>query len=107
MRKIDKAITDAIANRQNLKKSNTEVEANEKLISVFLHDNNIFNELRGGREIEINLCGWNTPTTRRRLNEILNLYGFSICQSCFNVIVTDNKGTKHTISENGFYKFEV
>lgn len=41
---------------------------------VRLHDNAILSRSPAG-VVEINLCGWNTKTTRTRINEILQVVG--------------------------------
>lgn len=57
-------------------------ESKDYLVSVFLHDNLIYEERRKGtgeKETRFSLCGWNTPTTRSRLHAL----GVSVSQKKF------------------------
>lgn len=57
----EKAVRALIAGH-NFKQSNTQVKDN----SMYLFGNMI--ATKEGRELKISLCGWNTLTTRERLN---------------------------------------
>ena len=89
MRKIERQMQSAICNLGNgesWRKSNTRVEKNDEGdTSIYLHNNRIaFVEGVGG-DITLSSCGWETPTTKSRLNAILDtfLHGASIFQKDF------------------------
>ena len=87
MRKIEQQMLDAIRERKDWKSSNTEVtavyfrhgERNIERVNVYLHGNpiaQITHDL-----VTICDCGWQTPTTKSRLNAILHyLCGAGIYQ---------------------------
>lgn len=66
MRKITKQIKEAFENKQSKTVGNTSTNGQ----AVYLHGNKIIE--RRGKHIFATLAGWNTPTTRERLNGILN-----------------------------------
>ena len=68
MRKIEEQMLEAIRKNRNFKCRNTEVKSKNGFSKVYLHGNHIATYCR--RFIDFNLCGWNTPTTRSRLNAI-------------------------------------
>jgi len=88
MRKITKETTNAFNNNLYFKKSNTEVRilALENGIpchvGLFLHGNMIAEKHTNKRvsKLRISTCGWNTNTTKERLNA---LEGVSITQKNF------------------------
>lgn len=75
MKKIDILTRDAFNSNTPVRLSNTEVRTDEHYTKLFLHGNLIAcKELESGL-IRCNMCGWNTPTTRTRLNAIgANVY---------------------------------
>ena len=102
MRKITKESSEAFVNFKPYKKSNTEVdyyynyrdrvELPVRYASFSLHGNCIAEIYQDGKEImltdnyddfvggkkrvKIDLCGWHTPTTRERINGILDALGY-------------------------------
>ena len=97
MKKITKESSEAFVNFEQYKKSNTEVSSyevyesdllcsQEKTSRFYLHGNRIAvlykREVREAYEtkeefsINIDLCGWHTPTTRERINGILDALGY-------------------------------
>lgn len=66
MRKVTQQIKDAFDARQERRIGNTYTDGQ----SVWLHDNMIVD--RRGSDIYASLAGWNTPTTRERVNGITN-----------------------------------
>ncbi len=88
MRKIEREMQQAICNLSNgqtWRKSNTEVAKNsEGDTSVYLHGNRIAFVSQFG-DITLSSCGWDTPTTKSRLNAILDtfLHGFHVWQRNF------------------------
>ena len=73
MRKIEKQMNFAISNKGNWRKDNTEVEFNESTncSNVFLHGHNIATYDHATASIKISSCGWESVTTKSRLNAIL------------------------------------
>ena len=69
MRKITKEIANALFARQDVNKGNTATINGE----VFLHGNKIAKIEDGA--LLMTLAGWNTPTTRERLNGIADVFG--------------------------------
>ena len=74
MRKITEQAIDAFLKGKNFKSGNTEVDSKHGGVEYFLHGNLIAFKSNG--IIEVSLAGWNTPTTRERLNGIpgVNIY---------------------------------
>lgn len=62
MRQVTKEAVEALENGHRYFRSNTFVNGD----SLFLHGNEIVRKVEGG--YEITLAGWNTTTTRERLN---------------------------------------
>ena len=66
MRKITEQLVKAFSENRRFKSGNDEVTTSGTNVHLWLHGNNI---ARNGPDgLEINLCGWNTMTTRDRLN---------------------------------------
>tara|TARA_R110000822_G_scaffold777_2_gene3452 strand:+ start:363 stop:845 length:483 start_codon:yes stop_codon:yes gene_type:complete len=98
MRKITKESSKAFVNFEQFKKSNTEVKITsspknllhlyrppypDEIAKFYLHGNCIAEVTRktlpecfGSKSTEIDLCGWHTPTTRERINGILDALGY-------------------------------
>ena len=77
----------AISNKGDWSLSNTRVEFNESTncSHVFLHGHMIAAYDHNLKAIKISSCGWETPTTKSRLNAILQEVktGFSVFQKQF------------------------
>ena len=69
MRKITEQAIDAFMNHRRFKKKNTEVYKGEFTTLLILFGNTIAIKYDDG-SIEITTCGWNSATTRERLNGI-------------------------------------
>ena len=107
MRKITKESSEAFVNFEQYKKSNTEVaikygySPSDEIARFYLHGNCIAEitrstlpECRGFlSSIEIDLCGWHTPTTRERINGILEAlgYDFRIAQRNHEQVLVRNR----------------
>ena len=79
MRKIEGQMIDAIHDRRDWKLSNTEVQCTEDRIYVRLHGSTV--AIVTPTHVDISDCGWQTPTTKSRLNAILReLCGAGIYQ---------------------------
>ena len=87
MRKIERQMNFAISNKGNWSLSNTQVEYNEftNCSNVFLHGHNIATVDHATKSVKLSSCGWETPTTKSRLNAILQEVktGFSVFQKQF------------------------
>ena len=88
MRKITKQAAEAFSNHRNFSKDNTKVTTDGGYVRLFLFGNNIarLNTRTGQREITT--CGWNTITTKQRLN---GLPGVSIHSEDGSVILNNRK----------------
>ena len=92
MRKIEQQMSRAIANRTDWSSSNTRVEFNDSTncSSVFLHGHQIATFDHNLKAVKISSCGWQTVTTKSRLNAILSevKYGCSVLQKQWNWYVS-------------------
>lgn len=91
MRKIESAMISAIKAKQDFKQANTEVIACTNVSDVYLHGNLIARI--GETWIQIFDGGWQTNTTKSRLNAILSAFGMpgeGIFQKNFNWFVNYN-----------------
>ena len=72
MRKIEKAMCAAVKERRNWQSGNTRVEVKDggNLVKVYLWDNLIYTECLENGVKRFTLAGWNTNTTRSRLNAL-------------------------------------
>jgi len=85
MRKIEQQMQTAIRNRMNWSKSNTSVEVDsEGYTDVRLHGNRIA-QINPHGDITLSSCGWDTPTTKSRLNAVVDCFvsGCGIFQKDF------------------------
>ena len=67
MRKITQQAVNAFKQSKNFKSGATEVHQRIGGTELVLHGHIIARNI-DGEGLSINLCGWNTPTTRERLN---------------------------------------
>ncbi len=91
MRKIERQMQAAIATRTDWRKSNTSVDVDsEGYTTVRLHGNRIA-EIEPNGDIILSSCGWSTPTTKSRLNAVLDVFlsGCGIFQKDFTWYVGD------------------
>ena len=92
MRQIEKQMNFALSNKGNWSKSNTQVEYNESTncSTVKLHGNSIATFDHNLKAVKLSSCGWDTPTTKSRLNAILQEVkpGCGIFQKQFNWFVS-------------------
>ena len=74
MRKIEKQMNFAISNKGNWAGSNTSVSYNESTncSSIFLHGHQIATFDHNLRAVKLSSCGYETNTTKSRLNAILD-----------------------------------
>ena len=104
MRKIEEQMNEAVANSKNWQSANTSVtycpESEES--KVYLHGNHIATV--GDNFLQIFDGGWQSNTTKSRLNALINRFCNSVSdgvfQSKFQWYITDNNVTKDFI--NGY-----
>lgn len=72
MRKIENEMLYAVRSRKNWHSGNTEVRISDggNWCKVYLHGNLIYTHCLESGERKFTLAGWNTPTTRSRLNAL-------------------------------------
>jgi hypothetical protein len=75
MRQITKEAASAFGNNREFSKSNTQVKVDERSTRLRLHGNLIAEKI--GNELFIDSCGYETATTKERLN---GLWGVHIIQ---------------------------
>ena len=98
MRQIEKQMNFALSNKANWSKSNTRVEynSNTNCSSVYLHGHQIATLDHHSNALKLSSCGYQTNTTKSRLNAILDEvdYGCKVFQKNFNWFVSYNEDTK-------------
>ena len=84
----------AISNKGNWSSSNTQVSFNDSTncSSVFLHGHNIATVDHSTNAVKVSSCGWQTVTTKSRLNAILSevKYGCRVAQVNWKWFVSFN-----------------
>ena len=75
MRQIEQQMCIAIRSNKYFKRGNTEVLVTDNGAEVFLHGNRIAWYHRPTHCLSVTLCGWNTPTTKSRINALLESFG--------------------------------
>ena len=75
MRKIERLMNDAISESKDWKSANTQVVTEDGISTVFLHNNKIA-EIGEGF-IKLFDGGWQSNTTKSRLNAILSEHGIA------------------------------
>ena len=97
MRKIERRMNFAISNKSNWSSSNTQVSYNENTncSSVYLHGHQIATVDHNTQAVKLSSCGWQTVTTKSRLNAILQevKYGCSVFQKQFDWYLSTNNQT--------------
>ena len=97
MRLIEKQMNFALSNRSNWSKSNTQVVYNESTncSSVYLHGHQIATLDHNTQALKLSSCGYETNTTKSRLNAILDEidYGCKVFQKNFDWFVSYNNQT--------------
>ena len=92
MRVIERQMIQAIIQRKNFKKANTEVIKDGDFMYIYLHDNLIakygLNDNWG--QLFISHCNWLTNTTKSRLNALLDefSYGMRVFQKNYEWFVS-------------------
>ena len=91
MRKIEREMQNAIRNRQDWQKANTSVDFDQEgFMTVRLHGNRIC-EMTPSGDLTLSSAGWQTVTTKSRLNAILDcfLHKCGIHQKNFEWFIDD------------------
>jgi hypothetical protein len=107
MRKIEMLMNTAIKNNTDWHMSNTRVDNNEGVSTVYLHNNKIA-EI-GDEFVRIFDGGWQSNTTKSRLNAIINEFcnGFTdgVFQKNFEWFIMDNKVIHDFVNGYEFAEF--
>jgi len=97
MRKIERQMNFAISNKGNWAGSNTSVSYNENTncSSVYLHGHQIATFDHNLKAVKLSSCGWQTNTTKSRLNAILDevKWGCKVFQKNWDWFVNYNDQT--------------
>jgi len=98
MRKLEKQMNFALSNKGNWAGSNTTVSYNDSsnCSSVYLHGHQIATLDHNTNAIKLSSCGYETVTTKSRLNAILEevKYGCKVFQKNWNWFVSYNGQTQ-------------
>jgi hypothetical protein len=107
MRKIEEQMNNAIANSKNWSSGNTQVTNENGLSYVYLHGNHI--ATLGDDFVKIFDGGWQSNTTKSRLNAIINRFcnGFTdgVFQKNFEWFIMDNKVIHSFVNGYEFAEF--
>ena len=99
MRKIERQMNFAISNKADWSSSNTRVEYNNNsnCSSVYLHGHQIATLDHNTNALKLDSCGYETVTTKSRLNAILEevKYGCKVFQRKFEWFVSYNGQTRN------------
>ena len=99
MRKLEKQMNFALSNKANWAGSNTTVSYNDSTncSSVYLHGHQIATLDHNTNALKLDSCGYETVTTKSRLNAILEevKYGCKVFQKNFNWFVSYNGQTRN------------
>ena len=109
MRQITKQATSALRDGHTFKLANTAVTSFDGRHCMFLHGHIIAARRHDVPAISLSLCGWNTPTTRERLNGIAQAYGLPVrfCQRNHAAWVREiDTGREYEIDPSDVLTFE-
>ena len=98
MRKIEREMNFAVSNKANWTKSNTQVcyNDNTNCSSIYLHGHQIATVDHNTNAVKLSSCGYETNTTKSRLNALLSevKYGAKVYQKNWNWFVSFNNQTR-------------
>ena len=98
MRKLERQMNFALSNKSNWAGSNTTVSYNDftNCSSVYLHGHQIATLCHETKAVKLSSCGYQTNTTKSRLNAILDevKYGCRVFQKNWNWFVSYNNQTQ-------------
>ena len=72
MRKIERQMLQAIVDDRNWSKDNTRVECSFDCADIYLHGHRIAHYRRSDSSLKVNNCGYETNTTKSRLNALID-----------------------------------
>ena len=106
MRKIEEQMNQALRNFSNWSSGNTTVTSTKEEMLVHLHGNHIATVNKATMTINLFDGGWQSNTTKSRLNAILNEFadGCSVFQRNFTWFVSTFYGFKPFVSGMNVYK---
>ena len=97
MRKLERQMNFAVSNKGNWSGTNTQVTYNESIdcSSVYLHGHHIATFDHNLKAVKISSCGYQTNTTKSRLNALLEevKFGCKVFQKNFDWFVSYNDQT--------------
>ena len=97
MNKLETRMCKAIVNKNDWSFSNTIVEynSNTDCSAIMLYGNHIATVDHNTNAVKLSSCGWETNTTKSRLNAILDevMYGARVYQRAFNWFLSYNNQT--------------
>ena len=97
MRKLERQMNFAVSNKGNWSGSNTQVNynSNTNCSQIYLHGHHIATFCHETRAVKIDSCGYQTRTTKGRLNAILEevKYGCKVFQKNWDWFVSYNDQT--------------
>ena len=97
MRKLERQMNFAVSNKGNWSGSNTQVNynSNTNCSQIFLHGHHIATFCHETRAVKIDSCGYQTNTTKSRLNALLEevKWGCKVFQKNFDWFVSYNDET--------------
>ena len=79
MRQIEEKMNQALRNFQNWSSGNTTVTSTREEMKVFLHGNHIATLNKATMELNLFDGGWQSNTTKSRLNAILDEFRYGDC----------------------------
>ena len=98
MRKIERQMNFAVSNKTNWSKSNTQVCYNDSTncSSIYLHGHQIATVDHNTNAVKLSSCGYETVTTKSRLNALLSevKFGAKVFQKNWNWFVSFNNQTQ-------------
>ena len=94
MRKIEREMNFAVSNKANWSKSNTQVRYNDNTncSSIYLHGHQIATVDHNTNAVKLSSCGYETVTTKSRLNALLSevKYGARVYQKNWDWFLSFN-----------------
>ena len=106
MRKIEAKMNQALRTFSNWSSGNTTVTSTKEEMKVHLHGNHIATLNKATMDLFIFDGGWQSNTTKSRLNAILDefAHGSSVFQRNFTWFLSDFSGFKPFVSGMNVYK---
>ena len=101
MRQIEKNMNSAIWSKKNWAGSNTTVITEDDISTVMLHGNHIATYYHDKKELALFDGGWQSNTTKSRLNALCNEFaiGFGVFQKNFNWFISDFSDDKKDFAD--------